>query len=128
MLAELIQHGGLVNTGDSAERRAALRCRRFAQYVLARVLLERNAWTSALLRAVVDEAIFADVKEPSACAAVPFVRESSDNIALEGIEVGEREEPSTKTQDAFIDGLLLRLHRAELTRAIMQNAHGAVEA
>jgi hypothetical protein len=72
LLAELIDHRNLVHAGYRAEGCARLHALVFALEILTRILLQRNARSAALLRAVV-QAVFADVQVAAARAATPVV-------------------------------------------------------
>src|ERR1700683_387615 len=52
----------LVYAGHRAARGAALFCKTFAMALLVSVLHERDAGVSALLRAIMDQAVFTDVE------------------------------------------------------------------
>jgi hypothetical protein len=60
--APVVDVGDLVDAGDGAVGGAALLGEELALEVFAGVLGERDAGEAALLRAVVDEAVFADVE------------------------------------------------------------------
>src|SRR3954466_8169835 len=78
-----VHRGDAVDAADGAVRRAPLRRDELAADVVGRVGLERHARCAALLRAVVDEALFADVEIPRARAAPPFVRLAVHELRLE---------------------------------------------
>src|ERR1017187_3774944 len=65
---------------------AAFRGEEFAFYVGGGVLGQRNAGIAALLRAVVHQAVFADVEVARAGAAAPVVRLARGDCRLEVIE------------------------------------------
>ena len=79
----------LMHAGDSAVRRAAFFGKKFAADVVASVICQRNTGIAALLRAVVDKAVLADVEIARAGAAPPVVRLGLRNIVLEGVDAGE---------------------------------------
>src|SRR5579862_299996 len=71
---------------DAANRAvggARLRRREFAPDVVDRVVVERRSGSAALLRAVMDQAVLADVKVARAGAAAPFVRLAVREVVLE---------------------------------------------
>src|SRR5215470_2467777 len=63
-----------MDAADGAVRRAPLRRQKLALDVVDRVGLERHPGNAALLRAVMDEAVLADVEVARARAAPPLVR------------------------------------------------------
>src|ERR1039457_1984096 len=66
--------------------RAALLCHEFTLHIGGSVLLKRRAWISALLRAIVNQTFFADIKVTSAGATSPLVGLAVGDIVLEVIE------------------------------------------
>ena len=68
-----IDGGYLVHAGNGAARGAAFFGEEFAVALLVGVFHERNAGIAALLRAIVDQAVFADVEVARAGAAAPVV-------------------------------------------------------
>lgn len=64
----------LVNTADGTAGGTTFFGKKLALDVFRGVLGQRDAGKAALLAAVMDEAVFADVKVTSACAAAPLVR------------------------------------------------------
>src|SRR5262245_2584612 len=73
-IAPSIKDRNLVHARDGAVWRAGFFGEVFAADILDGVLLERNRGVAALLRAVVHQAILADVKISRPCAAAPLVR------------------------------------------------------
>src|SRR5688572_27614493 len=59
--APVVKHRHLLDAGDSAEFRARLFSVKLMLQVFQRVLFERDAGESALLRAIMDKAVFADI-------------------------------------------------------------------
>src|SRR5690606_16894966 len=82
LAAPLVEDARPVHAADRAERRAGLLGVELAADVLARVLRERDARVAALLRAVVHEALLADVEVAGAGAALPVVRLAVDEVVL----------------------------------------------
>src|SRR4029077_14397192 len=80
--APVIDVGSLVYARHRAVRCAALLGEKFAANVFHRVVLQRCAGKSALLRAVVHQPVFADVYVTRARAASPLVRLAMRNIVL----------------------------------------------
>ena len=72
-----------VHAADRAVRRARLRRRELAADVVDGVALERHARIAALLRAVVHQAVLADVEVARAGAAAPLVRLAVGQVVLE---------------------------------------------
>src|SRR5262249_10285537 len=85
-VAPEIDHRNLVDAGDRAAGSALFLSPVSQADVIDRVLLERDTRISALLGAVVDQAVLADVDIASAGAAFPLVRLSVGDIALEVID------------------------------------------
>jgi len=106
-LAKVVEHSGLMNARNCTEWRAALRPRRFAPDIVQRVLIERNAGSATLLRAVMHQPVLTDIQEPAAGAAVPIVRQSSPDVVLEMIEMRERKQTGFETPETIIDTPLL---------------------
>ena len=63
------------------------------------VLREPDAGRAALLRAPVDQAVFADVEVARAGAAVPLIRPAGDQILLEHVIVRVRVEATAELRD-----------------------------
>src|SRR5438094_1566205 len=78
-----IEDRNLVHAGDCAVRSAAFFGEIFAPDIGDRVLFQRNAGIAALLRAVMHQAVLADVQIACAGAAPPLVRTSLGNVVLE---------------------------------------------
>src|SRR5579863_8731353 len=70
ILAEAVEHGGLVHAGNGAERRARLFGRRLTLEVGAGITLQWNCRAAALLGAVVYQPILTDIQESAAGTAV----------------------------------------------------------
>src|SRR5205085_4497761 len=82
-VAPVVEDGDLVRAGDRAERRAPLLGVVLALHVGLSVLGERDAGRAALLRAVVDESVLADVEVARAGAAAPGVSLARGEVVLE---------------------------------------------
>ena len=67
-------------------RRARLGRVELPAKIIQRVVHQRNARIAALLRAPVDEAVFADIEIARSGTAAPLVRFAARNIMLELIE------------------------------------------
>ena len=127
IFADLIQHGGLLNTGDAAEGRAFFDDGVLALDVLVGVVNEWDAGVAALLRAPMDKSILADIEEPRAGAAVPGIGQTADEVFLETVVVGEGEDAGFEPPDLLINAELAFGKSAALPGAVMGNTHGAVE-
>src|SRR5262249_673552 len=96
--------------------------------VVERVRGERYGRETALLRAVMREAVFANVEVAAACATMPLVRQTANQILLKLVVVIEREEGlPPRIQDLVVDALLRRLERLQLAGMIMNDADRALE-
>src|SRR5271169_2566225 len=103
-------------------RSAALFGEELAANVGDRVLLHRYAGIAALLRAVVHQAVFADVEVARTCAAAPLVGPAIGNVVLEPAEAGVImlfERLHFQKDIAFI-----LAERLELSFAIVNDADG----
>src|SRR5208282_6686581 len=98
-----------MNAGDRAMRRAAFLGEEFALPPGLRVLIERNAGVAPLLRAVVHEAVFANVEVARPGAASPFVLAPRGDVVLESIHARER--TLSERHDLFEDFLFTRAER-----------------
>ena len=128
ILADFIQHGGLLDTGDAAERRAFFDDGVLLFDVLVLVVNEWDAGMAALLRAPMDESILADVEEARAGAAVPCIGKTADEIFLETVVVSEGEDAGFEAADLLIDAELAFGKSVALAGAVVGNTDGAVEA
>jgi hypothetical protein len=72
-VAPVVEHGDLLRAGDGAARRARLLGVVLMFKVLAGVLLEWKGGISALLRAIVNQAVLADIELAAAGSAAPLV-------------------------------------------------------
>src|SRR5439155_20841006 len=77
-----IHHRHAVDAADRTIRRARLPRRELAADVVDGISLERHGGEAALLRAVVDEPVLADVQIPRARAAAPVVRPAVGQVVL----------------------------------------------
>ena len=84
--AEEIQIGNLVNARDGAKGSARFLGNVFALNVFHRVGFERFGGETALLRAIVDQAVFAYVQIARTSAATPIARFAIGDIFLEVVE------------------------------------------
>src|SRR5215469_2534658 len=96
-----VKDGYLVHARNGAVRRARLLGEILAPHVLPGVLLKRNAGITALLGAVVHQAVLADVEITRPCPAAPLVGTSERNVVLKPVDAGEA---------AFLERLHLVVH------------------
>lgn len=82
---------------------------------------------AALLGAVMNQAIFADIEESATCRAMPLIRQCSYDVALETIMMRKGEQPAAQAHDALVDAGLDAVQGFELPGTIMQNADCAAE-
>src|SRR5215475_948626 len=107
-----------VDAADRAVRRAPLRREELALDVFDRVGVEGHAGKTALLGAVVDQTVLADVEIPGAGAAPPLVRLAVGELLLKirnpGIEVLEHLPRSVDCgRHVVVDLALLRTERLQ---------------
>ena len=88
---------------DSAERRAAFWLRGLPHHIFPRVLFERNGGISTLLRTVMHQAVFADIKKAASRGAMPLIRQRANDILLKSVKMSEGEKPASQSDDAVID-------------------------
>jgi len=98
-----IQGRSLMHAGNGAARRATFLRHEFALALLVRIFEQRHAGIPALLRTIMDQAIFADVQVARAGAAPPVVFEAFGDVVLELINARER---SFFERDNFLENLL----------------------
>src|ERR1700676_4629257 len=84
-----VKYRDLVHARNRAIRCAAFFGEIFAAHVVAGVGCERHAGIAALLRAVVDQSVFADVEVAGAGSAAPIIRQAFRDVVLEGIDASE---------------------------------------
>src|SRR5438309_8898572 len=70
---DLVQHGGLLNTGDAAERSTFFHDGVLLFDVLLPVVGQWNARVTPLLRTPMDQSVLADIEKARARAAVPQI-------------------------------------------------------
>src|ERR1700722_8259793 len=110
---------------DGAMRRAGFFRHELAAYIVAGVGCERNSGIAALLRAVVHQAVFADVEIARASATAPVVTLTFRNVVLEGVDAGEA--GLFQRLHFVIDAALFFSQRLQLAAAIVNNADGRSE-
>src|SRR5262245_61249486 len=111
--APVVQHGDLLNAGNSAVFGARFFIIEFPLDILRGVIFEWNCRKTALLRAVMDKAVLADIEVSRACAAPPVMRPSIGQVILKFVE--PRPALLAETLQLFVNPRLLRLERFELS-------------
>ncbi len=111
-----------MDAGYRTERRTTFADGGFPKNVFPGVVFQRDPGPSALLGAVVDKPVLADIQETAAGAAVPVVRQTSNRIPLKGIEVGEGEQASAEFEYAIVDRTLVPAQGVQLTCSVMEDA------
>src|SRR5438045_8221406 len=87
-IAPVVENADLVNALERARRRAPFLSLVLAIEIFHRVLVERYARIAALLRAPVDETVFADIEITRAGATTPVVRLSFSDAVLKPVQAG----------------------------------------
>ena len=111
-----------MHAGHGATRSAAFLREKFALAMLFRVFGKRHARVSALLRAVMHQAVLADVQIARARATTPVVLQPLSDVVLELIDA--REGLLAQRHDLFENFLLARAQRLQLAVVVVQNSHG----
>src|SRR6185312_11928850 len=111
--APAIQHGDLVHARDCAVGRTTLLGAVFASDVVDCVRKQRNSRIATLLRAVVHQAVFADIQVTRAGAASPFVRAPLSDVVLKVVDA--REAALFQVLHRVIDLALFLVQRLQLS-------------
>lgn len=120
-------HGGdLVDARNGAIGSAGFFGEKFAAAVLGGVVGERNAGVAALLGAIMNEAVLADVEIAGTGAAAPVVLASGGDVVLEPVDAGEG--ALAEAHDLFKDLLLAGTERLNLAVAVVDETDGGSEA
>src|ERR1700741_2659100 len=90
-----------------------------------RVFLQRDAGITALLRAVMHQAVFANVEIARAGPATPLIRPSQGDVVLEGIHA--REAALLQLLHLMIDAPLFVAQGLQLSGAVMDDSHRRTE-
>ncbi len=111
-------------------RNRAMRRTAFFRHILSpdvveRILLQRGAGISALLRAIMHQPVLADIEITRAGAAAPLVGTSLRNIVLKGVDAGEA--TLLHRLHLVVDALLFVGERLQLAAAVMDDADGRSE-
>src|SRR5579872_4975498 len=118
--AEEIEVGDVVNTGDRAERSAGLCGEVFAANIFHCVVCQGLGGVAALLRAVMHQAVLADIKIPGSGAATPIAGAAIGDGILEKAE--PREMPLLHTFHGAINGALAVAERPKLAVGIVDDS------
>src|SRR5579864_9756136 len=84
-----VEDGDLVHAGNRALGRTGFFGEEFSAKIVAGVLFQRDSGVAALLRAVVDQAVLANIKVARTGAAPPLVGLALRDVVLEGVDAGE---------------------------------------
>ena len=115
----------LVHAGHGAARGAGFFGEELAVALLVSVFHDGNARIAALLRTIVDQAVFADVEIARASTAAPVVFLAARDIVLELIDTSEG---LLFQRDNFFENFLLAwVQGLELAVVIVENADGGGE-
>src|SRR5580704_1719448 len=106
-----------MHAGYRATRSTALLREKFAVPLLVSVLRQRNAGVAALLRAIMHQAIFADVEIARAGATSPVVLQPLGDVVLELINA--REGLLAERHNLFENFLLARAQRLQLAIVVV---------
>ena len=118
--APVVEHSDLVNAGNGAVRGAGFFRVELAMAALGAVLGERDAGIAALLGAVMNQTILANIEVARAGAAAPIVFAARGDIVLERIDTRER---TLAEAHDFLENLaLVRRKGLELAVAIVNDA------
>src|SRR5579862_8010827 len=98
---------------------------KFAAQVCNRIFRQWNAWISTLLRAVVHQAVFANVEIAPASAATPLVRLPQGNIVLKRIDA--RKAAFLQALHLVIHPALFVIQRLHLSSAIVNDSNRRAE-
>ena len=118
----MVDVGNLVDARDGAVGSAGFLGQKFTLHVLTAIFRQRRARPAALLRAVMDQAVFADVDIARAGAAAPIVGLAVHDGFLEMIEA--RIMLLAEILDLVINATLFAAQRLQLSVAIVNDADG----
>src|SRR5438876_1121766 len=105
----MVDNGDFLDAADGAMGSAGLFREVLTIHIGERVFLERNTGITALLRAIVNQAILTDIEIAGTCTASPIVRFASREIFLEPIEAAVA--LLTVGFDFLIDAFLAAIQR-----------------
>src|SRR5215472_6751228 len=115
-----VDRRNLVDTRNGASRRAAFFRQEFAPPLCLGVLLERNAWIAALLRAIMHQAILADVEITRSGATPPIILAPCGDVVLKSVDARKR--ALAHRHNLFEDFSFARPQWAQLAAAIVNNS------
>jgi len=87
--APVVQHCDLLDTGYGAELGAGFFGAKFVVQMLSRVFGKRDSRISALLRTIMNKAVFADIQITGSGSAAPVMRTPISQVILELIQPAE---------------------------------------
>ena len=87
-----------------------------------RILIQRNSRVATLLRAPVNQAIFADIQIPAPCVALPVVRDSASQVVLESVMPKKGEHRLVQLADLVENPPLMLAQRPHLPGAVVNHA------
>src|SRR6202034_2723486 len=97
----------------------------FAAHVVSRVGRQWYTGIATLLRAVVHQAVLANVEIPRSGAAAPVVGQALRNVVLEGVDAGEA--ALLPRLHLVVDAALFVIQRLYLTAAVVNDSDGRAE-
>src|SRR5580704_18308595 len=96
-----------------------------AAYIRNCVFLQRNPRIAALLRAVMHQAILANVEIARSSATAPLIGKAQRDVVLEGIYTGKA--AFLQPLHFVVNALLVVVQRLHLPRAVVDDPHGRTE-
>src|SRR5262249_41597225 len=124
IVSEFVHLRDAMHTPYGAQGRAILALVKFPLKIASVVLLERDSGMATLLRAPVDDAVFAHVEVPSAGAAVRLVRLARREVLLEAVVVGEVEHGFPEACHPLQHRLLHPVKRTQSSAPVVDKADG----
>jgi hypothetical protein len=104
-----------------AVRRAGFFADILTAQVFSTILFQRNRRIAALLRAIVNQAVFANVQITGTGAAAPLVGTSLRNVVLKSVDAGEA--ALLERLHLVIDTLLFFPERLQLAGAVVNDSY-----
>src|SRR5580698_6957199 len=102
-------------------RSAGLLRIKLAAYIGPRVFLQRNGRISALLRAIMNQAILADVEVARSSATAPLIGTAQRDVVLESIHTGKA--AFLQSFHLVVHALLLVIQGLHLPRTVVDDSH-----
>src|SRR6185312_14946368 len=121
LVAPKVHHRGVMHARHRAVGRARLGAAVLPPDVRDRVLGQRDTGMAALLRAVMHQAVFADVEVAAAGAALPAIGLGLGDVVLKLVE--PREAALPQPLHLLIDGRFLGRERQQLAMAVVDDPH-----